>query len=50
MIVFGEAPMKFPCECGRTYSTAKKFSDHVHTDCKLGTIPWGNAKVNGIVN
>lgn len=38
---------KFPCECGRAYATAQKFSDHVHTDCKLGTVNWqGNTGVS----
>jgi hypothetical protein len=31
---------KFPCHCGQTFATAVEFSDHVHTDCELGVIPW----------
>jgi len=31
---------KFPCECGKAFKTAEEFSDHVHSDCKDGVIPW----------
>lgn len=29
----------FPCECGKAYSTAERFSDHVHA-CKDNPVEW----------
>lgn len=31
---------RFPCECGKSFNTAKEFSDHVHKDCSEGVVLW----------
>ena len=41
---------KYPCECGRAYSTPQRFVEHVHTDCKAGIITVGNKAVKPVVH